>query len=46
LKIEYLWFRSAQSFKNDKLPSFDIRFIQFLLLIKLAASQASGRADT
>jgi len=39
------WFRSAQSFINGKIPSFDIRyslfdirFLQFLLSIKPAAS--------
>ena len=47
------WIRSAQSFINDKIPSFDIRyslfdirFLEFLLSIKPAVVLAGGWADT
>jgi len=46
------WFRSAQSFINDNIPSFDppsaeyslfdIRFLEFLLSIKLAAPRSEA----
>jgi hypothetical protein len=45
-----LWERFATAIKIDRIPLFDVSrhgvIHEFLLLIKLAAFQASGWADT